>query len=207
MRWPPLRRSGTDTVARMRVPTGQVADRLDQDALTGRLASAGDAGGRAGALDRDVEESLAGASFSPLSSQLAETYLDRIGRPLTHLTLESGAYVTARGYVAHRLVESDPGRYGAAEVPVLGTLPTGRPPADLLNRVVRATRRGFEHVCALDAATWQGYLDATTWRAHRRDDEVCSPEGEAGYLDPRVIDGLLRFGWVLRQVDLHYGAS
>jgi hypothetical protein len=110
------------------------------------------------------------------------------------------------------MVESDPGAFGADEVPVLGTLPAlrhGRPPSDLTNRVLRATRRGFEHVRAVDEGTWEGYVACTTWRAHQQapgpeaggeDEEAAEP----GYVDPQVIDALVRFGWVLRQVDIYY---
>lgn len=141
-------------------------------------------------------------SLSSLSAPLALDYLDRLTRPIPALTPEIGVQVVGRAYVAHIVVERNPGRFGAADVPVLGTLPPlrrGRPPQDLLSRAVKASRRGFEFICAVSPAVWSGFVDCLTKRAH---DQAVDPEN----LIPRdAVDGLARFAWVLRQVDLHYG--
>jgi hypothetical protein len=78
-------------------------------------------------------------------------------------------------------------------IPVLGTLPE-RPPADLLLRVVKATRRSFETIRAVDGPTWEALVTIVAARA-------------GADLERGLVDGLLRFGWVLRQVDLAYGAQ
>jgi hypothetical protein len=190
---------------RLRRPLGVVDARLGRRDLAERLAGLGESGRLARDLDRAVEVAMAAvAGLSPLTSPLAVTYLERIRQALEDLSLESGAYVTARGYVAHLVVEADPGAFGAADVPVLGTLPEprrGRPPQDLLGRVVKASRRGFERIRAVDDGVWEGFVACATYRVHERD----AVRGEGSYADPTVIDGLVRFGWVLRQVDLRYG--
>ena len=89
-------------------------------------------------------------------------------------------------------------------MPVLGTLPPlrrGSPPRDLLTRVVKASRRNFEVIRAVSTPVWHGFVRSLTRRAH---DQVADP-GPSGLLAMEVVDGLARFGWVLRQVDLHYG--
>jgi hypothetical protein len=144
-------------------------------------------------------------SLSPLTSQLAVAYMERLARPVPSLTPPIGVLVVGRTYVAHTLVEADPGRYGAGDVPVLATLPPlkkGRPPQDLMSRAVKASRgKGFFSVCALSRPAWDGFVMCLTKRAHDAgggDDDLVSPE---------VVDGVARYGWVLRQVDLHYGLS
>jgi len=197
---------------RRRQRPGVVAAGLDEGELVERLAALGERGLVARALDEAVQTALPGlVALSPLSSPLAVGYLERVRHALKQLSLETAVFVTTRAYVAHLLVEADPAAFGAADVPVLGTLPPlrkGRPPQDLLNRVVKASRRGFEQIRALDDEVWAGFVDCTTWRVHQRaagpsDGEEASGEAP-GYLDPAVVDGLLRFGWVLRQVDIHY---
>lgn len=209
-RW--LRRGGE--ASDWRRPVGVVRAGVDEASLVEGLAVLGEAGLTARALDRAVEDALPGvASLSALSSALAVNYLERLKHPLKEMTLETGVFVTTRAYVAHLAVEAEPGAYGAADVPVLGSLPAprnGRPPQDLLNRVVKASRRGFERIRAVDDDVWAGFVACATWRVHERTAGVREPTGGApdaggGYLDPAVVDGLLRFGWVLRQVDLHYG--
>ena len=89
-------------------------------------------------------------------------------------------------------------------MPVARTLPPlrrGSPPQDLLTRVVKATRRSFEAIRAVPEPVWDGFVRGLTSRAHDR-----TPDADpSDLLAPAVVDGLARFGWVLRQVDLHYG--
>jgi hypothetical protein len=197
-----------------RRPLGVVGEALAGEAdLLERLGGLGEAGLAARSLDVAVEETLPGlVSLSTLSAPLAVAYLERVKHAIKQLQLQAGVLVTTRAYLAHMIVEGDPTAYGASEVPVLGTLPPlrkGRPPQDLLNRVVKASRRGFEHICALDTAVWEGFVACITWRVHSGTGGLDAGGGDGGgdggaYLDPAVIDGLARFGWVLRQVDLHY---
>lgn len=179
------------------------AGRIGRKELDAHLKSLGDDGGVARQLDRDVEESLASVlSLSSLTAPLALNYMDRLARPVPTLTPEIGVQITGRTYVAHLLVESDARRYGTPDVPVLGTLPPlkrGRPPQDLLSRVVKASRRNFAAICALTPPAWEGFTWCLTKRAH---DSVSGPE-ELVPLD--VVEGVARFAWVLRQVDIHYG--
>jgi hypothetical protein len=48
---------------------------------------------------------------------------------------------------------------------------------------------------------WEGFVRILTRRTH---DLV--PEGE-GLVPVVVVDGLARVGWILRQVDIHYGLA
>lgn len=146
------------------------------------------------ALDAAALAVLGGLrSLSDLTSPLALTYLERIGRPIQALSPEAGARITSTGYAAHLAVESDAPAFGVTAIPVLGTLPE-RPPADLLLRVVKATRRSFETIRAVDGPTWEALVTIVAARA-------------GADLERGLVDGLLRFGWVLRQVDLAYGAQ
>lgn len=187
---------------------GSVQTGVDQEVVRAGLAAHGPAGTQAAALDRWVERELVGiGSLSDLTAHLALSYLERIRHALGALTLESGVATTARGYVAHLGVEADPSAYGAgSEIPVLGTLPDlrrGRPPQDLLSRVVKATRRNFEAIRAVPSEVWDGYVLCVVGRAHA--DGAAGNDGTVRFLDPGVVDSLVRFGWVLRQVDLRYG--
>lgn len=197
-----LRRNARD---RLRRPAGVVGKALDLATLQATLEDLGEAGERARLLDRDAGEVLAGLlALSPLTTPLVTTYVERLGRPLPDFGFDGGVLATTRGYAAHVAVEAGPGAYGAGEVPVLGNLPAvrnGRPPADLLNRVIRASRRGFEHIRAVDADVWAGLSACVTHRVH----DQAGAEGP--FADPVVVDALVRFGWVLRQVDLHYGQA
>lgn len=191
---------------------GTVEVAVDPAAVRAGLADRGDAGMRAKKLDRWVEEKLAGAScLSNLTAGLALSYLERIRHPLAALTLEGGVTITTRGYLAHMAVEEDPTAYGAGiEVTILGNLPDlrkGRPPQDLLNRVVKATRRGFEEIRAVPDDVWQGYLLCVTGHAHATGGPCAGTGDVVALLDVSVVEGLVRFGWVLRQVDLRYGQS
>lgn len=179
--------------------------RLGRSALDDLLRALGADGAVAADLDRQVEAEMAGIrSLSTLTSTLAVSYMDRLSRPVPSLTPEVGVLVVGRTYVAHMVVEADPGRFGASDVPVLGILPPlkkGRPPQDLLSRVVKASRgRSFAPICALSPRAWEGYVACLTRRAH---------DAAAGedLVPTEVVDGVARFAWVLRQVDLHYGLS
>ncbi|MDQ6840698.1 MAG: hypothetical protein M3137_20765 [Actinomycetota bacterium] len=186
-----------------RSPTlGTVEATVDEEAVRSGLDALGDAGPVATALDRGVEDRLGSfGALSELTSQLALSYLERIRHPIGSLTFETGVALTTRGYLAHMMIEDDPVRFGAGvEVSIIGTLPDlrkGRPPQDLLNRVVKATRRGFEQIRAVPADVWTGYVLAVVGHTH-------ADVGDAPLLDSAVVDSLLRFGWVLRQVDLRY---
>ena len=188
--------------SRGRLPVGVVSERLDRAGLRAELGSLGAAGRRADALDARAAVILSElCALSPLSTPLLSTYLERIGRPLAELGFDGGALAGTHGYAAHLAVEADPAAYGATDVPVIGDLPParrGRPPADLLNRVVRATRRGFEHIRAVDDDVWSGLCACVTYRVH----EAAGADGP--FAEPVVVDALVRLGWVLRQVDIHY---
>ena len=170
-----------------------VLDDLGRDGRTVRLLVA--------AVDEELRSLVA---LSSLTSPLALDYLDRLARPVPELTPSMGVEIVTRSYAAHLAVERDPGKFGAADVPVLGTLPglrRGAPPQDLLSRAVKASRRGFEAICALSGPVWNGFVYGLVQRAHER-----APADER-LLAIEVVDGLARFGWVLRQVDIHYGQS
>lgn len=184
---------------------GTAAAHLDDEAVRSGLEELGDAVPMVVALDQEVEKRLATfGTLSELTSRLALSYLERIRHPISSLTFDGGVVLTTRGYLAHMVVEDDPLRFGAGpEVPIIGTLPDfrrGRPPQDLLNRVVKATRRGFEQIRAVPDDVWAGYLLCVTGHAH-----ATSPDD--ALLDSSVVDSLLRVGWVLRQVDLRYGLT
>lgn len=180
------------------------ASRFGRSELDTYLKSLGPDGQVARALDREVDRTMSGVtSLSTLSAPLAISYMDRLSRPVPSLTPEVGAQIVGRSYIAHLVVEAEPGHFGAPDVPVLGTLPPlkhGRPPQDLLSRVVKASRgRSFAPICALAPPVWDGYVRCVTKRAH--DTAVAGDDLVA--VD--VVDGLARFAWVLRQVDIHYG--
>jgi hypothetical protein len=170
--------------------------------LESELKALGRDGPVARRLDRAADDALRSVrSLSPLTSQLAVDYLDRLARPIPALAGQVGAQIVGRAYLAHLSVEEEPAAYGAVDIPVLGTLPDlrkGRPPQDLLNRVVKASRRGFEMIRAVPAPVWDGFVLCVTKRVHD------TAGGDSGYLNGDVVDGLCRFGWVLRQVDIRY---
>jgi hypothetical protein len=187
-------------------PLGLVDQALDAVDVDARLLAAGEAGELARRLDAAVATTMAGLrSLSALSSPLALNYLERVQHPMAALDLGTGVFVVTRGYAGQLAVEADAYAYGAVDVPVLGTLPEprrGRPPADLLNRVVRATRRGFPAICAVSPAVWESFVLLTVVRVHEREG---AGDAEGRHVDPVLVDGLARLGWVLRQADLHYG--
>ena len=184
-------------------PAASRVNRADLDKYLGALGTDGQV---ARDLDREVDREMTRVtSLSGLTSPLAVPYMERLGRPIPSLTPEIGVLLVGRTYVAHMVVEADPGRFGAADVPVLGTLPplkNGRPPQDLLSRVVKVSRgRTFPPLCALTPAAWDGFVRCLTKRAH----DAARPDSEL--VSPDVVDGVARFAWVLRQVDLNYGLS
>jgi hypothetical protein len=183
----------------------QPADQqVDDAALDVYLGQLGEAGDRARRLDLEVDALMPTvAALSSLTSLLALDYIERLERPVPALTPTSGVQIVSRSYVAHVVVEADPTTFGAGSVPVLNTLPPlrrgGAPPQDLLTRVVKASRRKFPGIRAVPEAVWEGYVRCLARRAHDHD----GPGEEM--LAVEVVDGLARFGWVLRQVDIHYG--
>ena len=176
--------------------------RLRSVDLKEQLRNLGADGAMARRLDDEVDAAMNEViSLSSLTAPVAVDYLERLSRPVPALTPASGAQIVGRSYVAHLVVESDPAGFGAPDVPVLGTLPAlrkGRPPQDLLSRVVKASRRQFEPIRAVTTPGWDGFVLCLTKRAH----DAASGDD---YLALAVVDGLARFGWVLRQVDIHYG--
>ncbi len=177
--------------------------RVGRKELDAHLKSLGADGSVARQLDGDSDAALRSlTSLSSLTAPMAVNYMDRVARPVPTLTPEIGVQIVGRVYAAHLLVEEDPARYGAADVPVLGTLPPlkkGRPPQDLLTRVVKASRRNFALICAISPSAWEGFVWCLTKRAH---DSAASADA---LIPTDVVDGIARFAWVLRQVDIHYG--
>lgn len=178
--------------------------RLHRADLDRYLKQLGGDGSVARDLDAEADRRMARVTaLSALTSPLAVAYMERLGRPIPSLTPPIGVQLVGRAYVAHMVVESDPGRFGAADVPVLGTLPPlkkGRPPQDLLSRVVKASRgRSFTAICALSPAAWDGLVHCLAKRAH----DMTAAGDDAVAVD--VVDGVARFAWVLRQTDIHYG--
>jgi hypothetical protein len=180
-------------------------ERVDRPALEGYVVGLGEDAATVRHLDAAVDQAMALVlSLSSLTAPLALAYLDRLARPIPALTPEVGVQIVSRAYVAHLVVETDPAAFGAADVPVLGTLPAlrrGSPPQDLLTRVVKATRRNFEVIRAVSSPVWNGFVHSLTRRAH----DQAPDAGPDGLVALAVVDGLARFGWVLRQVDIHYG--
>jgi hypothetical protein len=183
-------------------------DVVDAATVKARLKTLGDDGRRASELDdatNGVVASLHG--LSDLTVPLALNYLDRIARPLGALDLESAVRITTRGYAAHLVIEERGRDFGVETVPVLSDLPTmkrGVAPQGLLTRIVKVTRRNFEGIRAVNGPTWDALIVVNAGHLHaarRKGDDGKLPPA----LDVSVIDALLRFGWVLRQVDLFYG--
>ena len=143
-------------------------------------------------------------SLSPLTAPLAVEYLERLARPIPSLTPSAGVMVVTRGYTARLAVERDPLHFGApSELPALNlpALRHGRPPQDLLSRAVKATRRGFPGIRSVPAEVWEDFVVILTAQVHE-----LTPSGPDGdLLAGDVVDGLARFGWALRLVDVRYG--
>ena len=149
--------------------------------------------------------------LSPLTSELTVAYVERVAGPMSAMSLPAGARLIARGYLAQLVIEEDPSAFAIEDIPVWGALPPlrhGRPPRDMLTRVIKASRRHFAMVCCLSPEAWEAFVVATTAEVHA---EALSgtPGGQdlegAGLLAPELVDGMLRTGWLLRQVDLAYG--
>jgi len=170
---------------------------LDAEEVARRLDALGDQGRVGAALADRVAADLGSlVSLSVLTAPLAVDYVERVARTMAAMTPEAGVRLVAAGYLAHLAVESDPGDFAVTDIPVLAGLPPpdrrGRPPRDLMNRVVKATRRPFWSLCALSPEAWDGLVVV-----------VAAAPGPP--LSLPLVDGLLRTGWVLRQVDLAYG--
>ncbi len=180
---------------------GSTGQRIDRKAADDLLAALGADEENARRLDASAAintETI--LSLSQLTADLALDYIDRLVRPISSLTPQAGVDIVTRAYAAHLAVEQEPGSYGAVDVPVLA-LPQprhGRPPQDLLTRAVKASRRRFPAVRAVNEPVWHGFVVLLTMRIH----EAAQDGGEL--VSGEVVDGLARFGWVLRQVDIHY---
>jgi len=178
------------------------------------VASVGEEGRAVRLLNKRVGQRLSDVvELSPLTSELTVAYVERVASPMSAMSLPAGARLIARGYLAQLLIEQDPAAFAIDDIPVWGTLPplrNGRPPQDLLTRVVKASRRHFATVCCLSPEAWEAFVVATTAEVHA-EALSAAPRGEdlegAGVLAPELVDGLLRTGWLLRQVDLAYGLA
>lgn len=160
----------------------------------------GDDGRRAHDLDGAVSERLPEVvDLSALTTPLLTGYVERVRRPLSQLPVDVALTLGMRGYLTEQLIEQEPERFGIVDIPVMGGLPE-RPPRDLLVRVVKASRGAFPRLRAVNDGVWSGLVSLAMWRAHQQ--IPASPEGT--YPIREVIDGLLRIGWLLRQVDLFY---
>jgi hypothetical protein len=199
--WAP-RRLAEWVVRLSREPVRPVQRRFRSSDLALALKQLGRDGPLARKLDLASEDLFRRTvSLSPLSEPLAQDYIARLARPVPALTNPVGVCVVYRSYLAHRCVELDPEQYGVKEIPVLGTLRPlrrGRPPQNLLSEVVKASRSSFEPLLALSVPAWRGFVSCLVKRAHD-----LAPDDQS-FVDPAVVEGLARFGWVLRQADLHY---
>lgn len=179
--------------------------RVDARTVDEGLADLGTDADDAKRLDESADRNTRKiVSLSPLTTGMAIDYIDRLARPIPSLSGELGVEIVTHAYAAHLAVEQDPAAFGAVDVPVLGTLPPfkrGRPPQDILTRAVKATRRGFPVIRAVSGPVWDGYVMLLSRRIHQT-----QPDDE-NLIALEVIDGLARFGWVLRQVDIHYKLS
>jgi hypothetical protein len=178
--------------------------RVDAGSVTEYVASLGADSAPARRLIEAVDGAMGSvSSLSTLTTPLALEYLDRLARPIPTLTPEIGVQIVGRAYVGHMVTEDDPQSVGATAVPLLNLPPLrrGHPPQDLLTRVVKASRRHFERTRAVPGPVWEGLVRDLARRAHERTPDV----DPADLLALAVVDGLARFGWVLRQVDLRYG--
>lgn len=191
--------------------TVKAADgRVDAGTADAALGLLGDDADTARDLDVEADREASGlASLSTLTTQLAEQYLERLARPIPSLGPAAGVQIVTRGYAARTVVERDPARFGApaalSELP-LPALRNGRPPQDLLTRAVKATRRAFPNYRVVPPGAWDGFVVLLTARVHQMA-PAAGADDDAGdqLLAAEVVDGLARFGWVLRLVDARYG--
>lgn len=185
--------------------------RLDSTTAGAAVDLLGPDGDTARALDAAAEREMSGlVSLSALTTDLAERYLERLARPIPSLTPGAGVQLVTRGYAARVALERDPARFGVTVAPPplpLPALRNGRPPQDLLTRAVKATRRKFAAHRVVSEGAWDGFVVLLTARVHESE----GPRGATGEdADPGpvaidVVDGIARFGWVLRMVDVRYG--
>lgn len=99
-------------------------ERVDHAALERYVTGLGEDAATVRNLDAAVDDAMASVqSLSSLTAPLALDYLDRLARPIPALTPQTGVQIVSRAYVAHLVVEADPAAFGAADIPVLGTLP------------------------------------------------------------------------------------
>lgn len=179
--------------------------RIDLGSAEDRLSGLGAEADNARHLDERAEAVTATiVSLSPLTAGMAIDYIDRLARPIPSLSAKAGVEIVTRAYAAHLAVEEDPQAFGAPDVPVLGSFPPlrhGRPPQDIITRAVRASRRNFPAIRAVSAPVWEGFVVLLTRRLH------APVEDDEDLVAIDVVDGLARFGWVLRQIDIHYKLS
>jgi hypothetical protein len=183
---------------------------VDPAAAKARLQALGDDGRVASELDRATDGVMASLhGLSNLTVPLALNYLDRIARPLAALDLPDAVRLTTRGYAGHLVIEERGRDFGVETLSVITDLPAmkrGAAPQGLSTRLVKITRRNFDVIRAVSEPTWDGLVTLNAARLHR-----ARRKGADGRLPPAldvsVVDALLRFGWVLRQVDLFYGLS
>jgi hypothetical protein len=179
--------------------------RIDPAAADAALALLGPDGDVARDLDAVADQLVSTmVSLSWLTTELATDYLERLAKPIASLTPAAGVQLVSRGYAAMMAVEREPVRFAASpgQPPALTPLPPlrrGRPPQDLLTRTVKASRRGFPALRTVPVQVWDGVVVLLTLRVH----ELSAAGDEL--LAVEVVDGLARFGWVLRLVDVRYG--
>jgi hypothetical protein len=196
-------RKWADRLRPQRLPVGSVAEPLANRERDARLRQLGQSGARGRALHKAALRRIAALrTLTPVSTSVALRYAERVARPLAALDEVAATEIVLLGYAAHQLVEEQPDAYGVDDIPVLGALPKA-PPRDLANRVLRASRKDFAVLCALSPETWESFSACSLATAQRRPDR---PEGP-GHVSADVVDGLLRFGWILRQADLYYGLN
>lgn len=183
--------------------------RLDAGTADTALELLGPDGETARELDSGAQREMSAIlSLSALTTDLAEQYLERLARPIPSLTPAAGVQIVTSGYAARAAVERDPGRFGVpGGLPATLSVPparNGRAPQGLLTRVVKATRSGFAHHRVVTPGAWDGFVVLLTFRLHSAVAGAGDGEGP-GLVAAEVVDGLARFGWVLRMVDVRYG--
>lgn len=213
---PGLTLPGGRDLFRGRRTQGMTKVAMDREQALAWLAAAGDDGQRALVLHDDVERRHSELpALTRITTPLASQHVQRLRVGMPSLTPHTAYGLVLRGYTAHLLVEADPSSFGATRVPDIVEMPdldrNGEPRRDLLTYVVKVTLRSFEIVRGIPPDVWEGLAVCTTWRIHddgpaSSPDAVEKADGEVIplLLSPEVIEGLLRFGWVLRAADLAY---